>query len=443
MNRAARTALWALPAAALLGFALLLWIVSHAITTEIANQLAMQRVHVEHVQQIERAAEAAHLSAIERWVSDNTRRELRDQQALEAAQALRTAAERLGKLAPFDDDERTAAGRLMGAAVLLSNQVMQALYTTDTIGTTSELEMAMDTLRSHASTTNDTVSRAGSSTDRRLGALRTREVAIEIAFIAIALAILLVAITHSQWRLRASERLRRVEQQAAIERAQFFANMSHELRTPLVAIRGFATLIGAVGSLDAESASNARQIEGQSQELLGIINNILEASKLGTGEMQLETEAVDATELIGRSVQRCRGLIADKPIELSAEVAAGLRVLGDFVKLQQVMINLIGNAIKFTERGQVQVRARVRDGRALIEVADTGCGIPGDALEHIWQPFRQAAASTARKHGGTGLGLAIVRGLVERMGGRVEVASIVGMGSTFSLWLPLAAEVRA
>lgn len=161
---------------------------------ELVTQLALERVHVERVQELERAASAAHVAAIDRWVSDNTRRAQRDEQALEALQTLRAAGGRVGALVPLDDDEEAAGVRVRTAAALISNQAQQALYASDTVGMTSDLELAMDTLRQQATAMTATVSRAGSSSDRRLAQLRGQQVAIEIAFVVTALAILTVAV---------------------------------------------------------------------------------------------------------------------------------------------------------------------------------------------------------------------------------------------------------
>jgi signal transduction histidine kinase len=425
--------LWLAPAVLLLVVAAALWTVTGRIYRDVANQLALEHVHVERVQELERAASAAHVAVIARWVSDNTRRSLRDAEAVEAIAALRDSIFRMQAVRPLDDDEEAAGVRLIAAAAFLFNQVQQALYTSDIVGTTSDLETSMATLRLQATSMTATVSHAGSTSDRRMHELRTQQVAIEIGFVFVALGIIVFAVAALLQRLRASEKMRTVQAQTAAERAQFFANMSHELRTPLAAIRGFAVNI---------TDERARQIEAHAQELLGHINNILDASKLEAGGIQLDIEDVDVAEVIARAIARCRGLVGDKPLQLISEVDGPLYARADFVKLQQVVVNLVANAIKFTERGRVEVRAVKRHDQIEIDVEDTGIGISPDAWERIWHPFRQAESTTDRRYGGTGLGLSIVRGLVERMGGRVGVDSELGRGSCFTVRLPATMRQR-
>jgi signal transduction histidine kinase len=291
-------------------------------------------------------------------------------------------------------------------------------------------------VNAHARAVAAVTSDAGSSTDARLSLLRARQVFFQVAFLLIALSILFIAVGLSRRQLRASEEMRRVQELAAQQRAQFFANMSHELRTPLVAIRGFASMISIEPLAGAAAQEHAEQIEAQAQELLGIINNILDSAKLEAGRVELEIEDVDVAEVVDRCVQRCLGLVGDKALELTGDVPVGLRARADFVKLQQVLTNLIGNAVKFTAQGSVRVRARAGEGAVEIEVVDSGIGIEPAVLEQIWEPFHQGSGSVNRQFGGTGLGLSIVRGLVERMGGQVRVRSTPGQGSTFTVSLP-------
>jgi signal transduction histidine kinase len=305
------------------------------------------------------------------------------------------------------------------------------LYTSDIVGTTSDLELAMETLRTQATAMTASVSRAGSSSDRRLEELRGQQVAIEIGFVIVALTILTLAVQSLRQRLVESEKMRLQQEQAASERAHYFATMSHELRTPLAAIRGFA------GNLDGDGA---RQIDAHAQELLGVINNILDASKLEAGAVQLHVEDVEVVDVLERCLQRCQSLLAHKSLRLTTDFERPLRARADFVKLQQVVTNLVANAIKFTERGGIEVRARRRGDRIEIEVEDSGIGIAGAAQALIWRPFRQAESTTDRRYGGTGLGLSIVHGLVERMGGQVAVDSELGHGSRFTVHLPVAPE---
>ncbi|HVY47366.1 MAG TPA: HAMP domain-containing sensor histidine kinase, partial [Minicystis sp.] len=222
-------------------------------------------------------------------------------------------------------------------------------------------------------------------------------------------------------------------------RNEFFAGMSHELRTPLSAALGFAASLRAGGQDEAAVVDVGARIETVCRDLLGIINNILDAAKLESGHVELLVEDVDVGEAIRRVMRKCEPLAAGKPLALDVDVSPDVpRVRADFVKLQQVLTNLVANAIKFTDRGAVRVAAR-RDGALVaIEVADTGSGIAPAALAGIWTPFRQADGSIARRYGGSGLGLSIVKGLVTLMRGSVDVRSTEGAGSVFTVRLPAA-----
>jgi signal transduction histidine kinase len=147
---------------------------------------------------------------------------------------------------------------------------------------------------------------------------------------------------------------------------------------------------------------------------------------------------VDVEQVIRRCVQRCTALIGAKPVELAVEVAGTVpRVRSDAVKLTHVFSNLLVNAIKFTPSGRVTVRIpRPRDERVVVEVSDTGIGMPADALERIWNPFEQADMTVQKRFGGTGLGLSIVRAFLDKMGGQVTVQSVEGQGTTFAVMLP-------
>jgi signal transduction histidine kinase len=436
----ARVLLLAVPAAALIATAGLLWSVTATISAEIGRELAEERVHLEKVQGLERAAATARATVMRQWLSDPGERAAQRDEIVEAVQGLRRAMDALRELTPLDDVERAAAARLLSSAALLSNQLLQAMLAVDPGAAASELSLAMDAVDAHARAVTAVTADAGSSTDARLSLLRGRQVFIQAAFILVALSILFIAAGLSRRQLRASEEMRRVQAHAARQRAQFFANMSHELRTPLVAIRGFASMISIEPAAGAAAQEHAEQIEAQAQDLLGIINNILDSAKLEAGRVELSVEDVDVAEAVERCVQRCRGLVGDKALELTSTVPAGLHARADFVKLQQVFTNLIGNAVKFTERGRVEVRARAAGDVVEIEVADTGIGIDPAALPHLWEPFHQGSGAVDRRFGGTGLGLSIVHGLVERMGGDVRVQSAPGRGSTFTVTLPLAAR---
>jgi signal transduction histidine kinase len=437
-RRFAGGALLAVSAAALIATALLLWTVSRTISDQLGHELATARVHVQRLQELERAASSAHVLAVERWISDNTRRAEREAEMLGAVDSLRDAVQALGVLEPVDEDERGALTRLMVGTMLMSNQLLQALFSADVVGTSNDLQRSIDTVRAHATAATASLSRAGSSMDHRLAQLRHRQVAIQLVFVLTALTILGLAIGMALRQVRVAEALRRVQAESATQRARFFANMSHELRTPLVAIRGFATMMSGDPEVPARVQNDVRQVDEQAQDLLTIINNILDASKLESGKLQLAIEDIPVAEVVGRCLERCRGLVGDKALLLGSQLGEDLWVRADRVKLQQVLTNLLSNAIRFTAGGFVRVRAERQGAMVVITVEDSGIGIPADALERIWEPFQQADAATDRKYGGTGLGLSIVKGLVDRMGGSVRATSEPGSGAAFLVSLPAA-----
>jgi PAS domain S-box-containing protein len=245
-------------------------------------------------------------------------------------------------------------------------------------------------------------------------------------------------------RKRAEEALlaaKEAAEQANRTKSQFLANMSHELRTPLNSVIGFANIMlkNKAGNLRPEELTFLERIQANGKHLLGLINEILDLSKIEARKIELALGAVALDELVRETVAQQEGYFKEKAVKLVAEVPASVALVHtDPQRLKQVIINLIGNALKFTERGSVTVRV-VTDPRGdeplRIEVADTGIGIPQDRLGVIFEAFQQADASTSRKYGGTGLGLTISQALCQLMGYRIEVASEIGRGSTFSVIL--------
>ncbi|MBX3744538.1 MAG: CHASE3 domain-containing protein [Verrucomicrobiae bacterium] len=227
------------------------------------------------------------------------------------------------------------------------------------------------------------------------------------------------------------------------EKTVFLANMSHEIRTPMNAILGFSELLS--GDLtEPRHRQYLSSIRSSARSLLQLINDILDMSKIEAGVMELHPEPTDPAELCGFVRSVFSEAAARKGVPLECEVAAEVprSLLLDRIRLRQILINLVGNALKFTDRGWVRVRVPWEppssDGRVnlTIEVSDTGVGIPPDRLEAIFEPFVQAGADREKEREGTGLGLAIVRRLTEAMGGTVSVTSQPGEGSTFRLRLP-------
>jgi len=241
-------------------------------------------------------------------------------------------------------------------------------------------------------------------------------------------------------RERAQEELRRAKETAEkADRAKsdFLARMSHELRTPLNSIIGFASVMrkNRSGALDEREVQLLERIRASGLHLLDLINDVLDLAKVEAGRMELEIERVDIARLVDETVGQLQGQVADRDVEFVTRIPDGLEpIFTDRGKLRQVLINLVGNAVKFTEEGRITVEVGT-DGDtkipARLAVRDTGIGIPEEKLEQIFDTFRQADTGTARRYGGTGLGLAISRTLCDLMGYELTAESEPGKGSTF------------
>lgn len=245
------------------------------------------------------------------------------------------------------------------------------------------------------------------------------------------------------WELDAQRRIAQEDALAARDasaaKSRFLANMSHELRTPLSAIIGYSELLreDADQMTAAELRDGLTRVERSAHHLLGLVNDVLDLSKVEAGKMELDIHAFDASEPLATVIQSTRTLVAARHNELVVEMGALGVLHTDSVKVTQCVLNLVSNAARFTENGTVTVRAWRDIERALIvEVVDTGVGIAPDQLSRLFQDFTQADPSTRRHHGGTGLGLSLTRALCALMQGRVTVESEVGVGSTFRLWIP-------
>jgi len=222
-------------------------------------------------------------------------------------------------------------------------------------------------------------------------------------------------------------------------KSEFLANMSHELRTPMNSIIGFTgrVLKKAGDKLDARQLKNLHTVERNAHHLLGLINDLLDISKVEAGRMDLYPEHVDMHDLINEVRDLTNSLWQEKGIAFNMELPEqAISLYVDRVRLKQVLINLVSNAVKFTAEGAVTIRATLQDGEIMIAVEDSGIGMQADDLEFIFEAFRQADGSNTRAYGGTGLGLNITKNFVELMGGHIEVSSVYGEGSIFTIHLP-------
>ncbi len=249
-------------------------------------------------------------------------------------------------------------------------------------------------------------------------------------------------------RKQVENALRELNQQleeASQHKSQFLARMSHELRTPLNAMIGYTslTLSALKGSLSAKHLQNLIKAEQSARGLLQLINDVLDFSKIEAGEMDTFIEEIDLTEILEDVSIVAEGLLLDKPVEFQAEIASELpQITSDYTKIKQILNNLIGNAIKFTKAGVVTLRGKALEHQEgiLIEVEDTGEGIPEDKQSQIFDSFKQADCSTTKRFGGTGLGLAITKRFCEMLGIELGMRSTVNKGTTFWLQIPIQAQ---
>lgn len=236
--------------------------------------------------------------------------------------------------------------------------------------------------------------------------------------------------------------LEAVKQLRELDRSKrhFLANMSHELRTPLNNIIGFSRLMlkGIEGPLTEQQQYDLQIIYQDGMHLLGLINDLLDISQIEAGLMELDFQEVDLADLIHSVMATASALVRDKDIELRQEIAADLpKVQADLVRIRQVLVHLLANAAKFTERGTITLRAWSADGHVLVSVSDTGSGIPPEDHERIFERFDQGSLADGRRRNGAGLGLALCKEFVEMHGGSIRVESEIGKGSTFTFSLPL------
>jgi signal transduction histidine kinase len=231
--------------------------------------------------------------------------------------------------------------------------------------------------------------------------------------------------------------------EASQHKSQFLANMSHELRTPLNAILGYTELIldSVYGEMPEKARSVLDRVQRNGRHLLGLINDVLDLSKIEAGQLTLSLSDYSLKNVIQTVFSAVEPLANQKQIALKIEVTPQLpQGRGDEQRLTQVLLNLVGNAIKFTDRGEVSIKGTSANGSFTVAVRDTGPGISAVDQAKLFQEFQQADNSITRKKGGTGLGLAISKRIIEMLGGRIWVESSPGNGSTFAFTLPVTVE---
>src|SRR5687767_3133256 len=241
--------------------------------------------------------------------------------------------------------------------------------------------------------------------------------------------------TRLQWQPRELEKANRLK-------SEFLASMSHELRTPINAIIGYAALLleGMFGELSEQQREPLDRSRAAADHLRVLIDDILDLAKIEAGKMQFTIERLGLADVISEASQQMEPMIRRKSLSYTVDISPDApAIVSDRTKLKQVFLNLLSNAMKFTNKGGVSIVARPHAMGVRIDINDTGIGIKPEYLSVIWEDFRQVDQSRTREFGGTGLGLSITRKLVERLGGTISVESIVAVGTSFTVMLPLEA----
>ncbi|MEO8703626.1 MAG: HAMP domain-containing sensor histidine kinase [Kofleriaceae bacterium] len=233
---------------------------------------------------------------------------------------------------------------------------------------------------------------------------------------------------------------------AGRQKAQFMANVTHELRTPLQGIIGLSDLVakGIYGDTSDKQRTAMTELKSSAHRLLGLIDDLLQLATHDAGQRRLELASIDLAELLPGVVVNAQWILAGKTLRIELDLVPLPAIISDRAKLNQVVLNLLANAIKFTaDGGAVTLRARPENDGVEIAIEDTGIGIAPDHLERVFDEFYQVDGSTSRDFGGVGLGLALVRRLLSVLGGTITASSELGRGTTFRVWLPLIATPPA
>jgi len=236
-----------------------------------------------------------------------------------------------------------------------------------------------------------------------------------------------------QWQSQELARANRLK-------SEFLASMSHELRTPLNAVLGHTSLLldRLFGDVTVQQIDSLERVRAAGQHLQALIDDILDLAKIEAGKMPLHLEEIPLAEVVTEVAQQLEPMVRKKGLDVTYRVADdGMFVYTDRTKLKQILLNLLSNAVKFTHVGWVRLDATRSDDHVRIAVSDSGIGIKSEHLDAIWEDFRQIDQSRTREFGGTGLGLSITRKLLERLGGNVQVESSYGVGTSFTVWLPV------
>ncbi|MBI5506048.1 MAG: PAS domain S-box protein [Deltaproteobacteria bacterium] len=337
-------------------------------------------------------------------------------------------------------DRVQALGRALGGECVAMPEIFYDPAEAGLQGVAHWLEIFLYPLRDHTGRVSELVVMSRDVTERKQAEDRIRQLNEELR-------------RHTEeLEQRVAERTAELavakEQAEAADRLKsaFLATMSHELRTPLNSIIGFTGVIlqGMVGPLNDEQVKQLGMVRGSARHLLALINDVLDISKIEAGQLDVMRESFDLRGSFERTLAIARPLALAKGLALHGGVANDVdSMVGDARRVEQVMLNLITNAVKFTERGEVHVDCERRGAMLVTRVTDTGIGIKPEQMGLLFRPFRQIDSGLTRSHDGTGLGLAICKRLVEMMGGDIRAESTWGTGSTFTFTLPLRPEEGA